>query len=59
LQYTDMPAVRGILRDADNNSNRFSSLVVGIVRSEPFQMREVLKTGDSSQESGDRSRKAE
>ena len=40
LQYTDMPAVRGILRDAARNENRFSSLTVGIVKSEPFQMRE-------------------
>jgi hypothetical protein len=43
LKYTDMPAVRAIVRDAARNDNRFSSLVVGIVKSDTFQMRE--KTG--------------
>jgi hypothetical protein len=52
-----MPAVRGILRDAARNDNHFSSLVVGIVKSEPFQMREVRE--DRSQKSEDRSQKAE
>jgi hypothetical protein len=35
----DMPGVRRILRDAAANDYRFSSLVLGIVRSVPFQMR--------------------
>jgi hypothetical protein len=39
LQYSDMPVVRGILRDASKNDNRFSSIIVGIVESAPFQMR--------------------
>jgi cytochrome c551/c552 len=43
LNYTDMPAVRAIVRDAARNDNRFSSLIVGIVKSDTFQMRE--KTG--------------
>jgi hypothetical protein len=34
-----MPAVRAIARDAAANQNRFSSLVLGIVNSVPFQMR--------------------
>jgi len=45
LQYYDMPVVRSIARDARLEGNRFSSLVVGIVRSRPFQMR---TKGDSS-----------
>jgi hypothetical protein len=36
---SDMPAVRAIVRNAGGNEYRFSSLVVGIVHSEPFQMR--------------------
>jgi mono/diheme cytochrome c family protein len=36
---TDMPAVRAIVRDARTRDYPFSSLVVGIVRSVPFQMR--------------------
>ena len=39
LDYHDMPAVRGILRSAAAHDYRFSSLVLGIVRSVPFQMR--------------------
>jgi cytochrome c551/c552 len=39
LKYYDMPVVRSIARDAARNDNRFSSLIVGIVRSDPFQMR--------------------
>jgi hypothetical protein len=35
----DMPAVRTIVRDAARNDHRFSSLVLGVVKSEPFQMR--------------------
>jgi hypothetical protein len=35
----DMPAVRNIARAAGRNDYRFSSLVLGVVKSEPFQMR--------------------
>jgi hypothetical protein len=39
LDYHDMPAVRSIVREAARNNYRFSSLVLGIVGSTPFQMR--------------------
>jgi mono/diheme cytochrome c family protein len=39
LKYYDMPVVRSIDREAARNDNRFSSLIVGIVKSDPFQMR--------------------
>src|SRR6185436_7201673 len=35
----DMPSVRAIVRDASGRDYRFSSLVLGIVRSTPFTMR--------------------
>jgi len=35
----DMPAVRNIARTAERNDYRFSSLVLGVVKSDPFQMR--------------------
>jgi hypothetical protein len=44
LEYYDMPAVRGIVRQAGPD-DRLSSLVVGIVKSVPFQMKR--KEGDS------------
>jgi hypothetical protein len=39
LTAHDMPFVRGIVRDAKRDDYRFSSLVLGIARSVPFQMR--------------------
>src|SRR5262249_5939283 len=39
LNGVDMPAVRTIVRDAERDNYRFSSIVLGIVRSVPFQMR--------------------
>ncbi len=39
LESFDMPAVRGIVREAAENNYRFSSLVFAIVQSTPFQMR--------------------
>jgi hypothetical protein len=39
LDHHDMPVVRSILREAAANDYRFSSLVLGVVRSVPFRMR--------------------
>jgi hypothetical protein len=39
LQFTDMPAVRGIATEASRNHYRFSALITGIVKSPQFQMR--------------------
>jgi hypothetical protein len=39
IEYYDMPAVRSILRDASAQNYRFSTIVLGIVKSAPFQMR--------------------
>ncbi|HEV3332411.1 MAG TPA: DUF1592 domain-containing protein [Bryobacteraceae bacterium] len=39
VRYSDMPEVRAIVRSASGNDYRFSSLVLGIVKSAPFQMR--------------------
>jgi hypothetical protein len=39
LDYHDMPAVRTIVRDAAASDYRMSSIVLGIVKSVPFQMR--------------------
>jgi len=42
----DMPAVRAIVRDSSKQDYRFSSLVLGIVNSAPFQMR--MKATDAA-----------
>ena len=39
VEFYDAPAVRKILREAEPNGYRFSSLIIGIVKSVPFQMR--------------------
>jgi hypothetical protein len=39
VEYYDAPAVRKILREAEPGGYRFSSLILGIVKSAPFQMR--------------------
>ena len=39
LEYHDAPSIRAIVRNAQARDYQFSSLVLGIVRSDPFQMR--------------------
>jgi len=39
VHYYDMPVVRSVIRDASRNDYRFSSIVLGIVKSAPFQMK--------------------
>jgi hypothetical protein len=38
VEYTDMPAIRAIIRDAARNNSRMSSFVLGVVTSAPFRM---------------------
>jgi len=42
LEYYDAPALRQIVRDLARNDYRWSSLIVGVVQSVPFQMRRSL-----------------
>jgi hypothetical protein len=39
LSYYDAPAVRQIVREAARDGYRFQSLILGVVKSVPFQMR--------------------
>jgi len=39
IEYYDQPAVRQVTREAGQHEYRFSSLILGIVKSVPFQMR--------------------
>ena len=39
VEYFDAPAIRTVVRDAETEDYRFSSLILGIVKSVPFQMR--------------------
>ena len=42
IDYRDMPTVRSIIRTAADENYRFSSIIMGIVNSAPFQTRIVL-----------------
>ncbi len=48
VEYSDMPLVRSIVHDAATSNYRFSSLVLSIVKSSPFQMN--TKASESSQQ---------
>jgi hypothetical protein len=39
VEYEDMPVIRSIIRDADQDDDRFLAILMGIVKSAPFQMR--------------------
>jgi hypothetical protein len=39
VEYYDMPVIRSIVRDSEKNNYRFSTLVMGIIKSDSFQMR--------------------
>ena len=48
VEYFDQPAVRAIARNAEQNDYRMSSFILGVVQSEPFQMRRSQTTADDS-----------
>jgi len=39
VEYYDAPSVRKILAETRTNDFRFSSMILGVVNSSPFQMR--------------------
>jgi len=41
LEYYDMPVVRSVAREAGKKDYRFSELVLGIVKSPPFEMKAI------------------
>lgn len=51
VEYQDMPLIRSIVRDAGRSNDKFSALVLGVVKSKPFQMNMKMQetaTPDSS-----------
>jgi cytochrome c551/c552 len=49
-EYYDMPLVRSIVHEAEKNDYRFSSLVLGVVKSAPFQMNEKMQISEKGQD---------
>ena len=52
LEYYDMPAVRKIVHDARTTNYRFSSIVLGVARSVPFQLKELAPAGGGKNTAG-------
>ena len=50
VEYEDMPVIRSIVRDADKNNDRFVSILMGIIKSAPFQMRTKEVEAEASNE---------
>jgi hypothetical protein len=48
LEASDMPVVRQIVRGSAPDQYRFSTIVLGIVKSEPFQMKQVESVSESN-----------
>jgi hypothetical protein len=48
MQYQDMPLVRSLTRNAANNGNKFSALVLGVVNSKPFRMNMKMQETQSN-----------
>jgi hypothetical protein len=46
VEYQDMPLVRSLARDAAKNGDKFSALVLGVVKSKPFQMNMKMETSN-------------
>ena len=46
VEYYDMPTIRGIVREADKSNDKFSAILMGVIKSAPFQMR--MKTEEST-----------
>jgi len=53
-EYYDMPLVRSIVHSAEKDKYRFSSLVIGVVKSQPFQMNQKLESAGNGQERASR-----
>ncbi len=48
IEYYDMPTVRQIVRDSAKNNYRFSSIVMGVIKSNAFQMKRKMAEGNLS-----------
>jgi hypothetical protein len=48
VDYRDMPTIRSIVREAEADDFRFSSLILSIAKSTPFRMRMVQEESESA-----------
>jgi mono/diheme cytochrome c family protein len=48
VEYYDAPAIRRIANETAANGDRFSTIILGVVKSPPFQMRRSADPGDAA-----------
>ncbi len=48
MEYQDMPLIRAMSREVNRNGNKFSALVMAVVKSKPFQMNMKLETSNQT-----------
>jgi mono/diheme cytochrome c family protein len=53
-EYYDMPLIRSIVHNAEPGNYRFSQLVLGVVKSDRFQMNQKLQSSGNGQERASR-----
>jgi hypothetical protein len=51
VEAYDAPAIRQVMREAEANDYRFSSIILGIAKSVPFQMRAKSSVGSLEDQS--------
>ena len=52
VEHYDQPSIRAIVRDAEADEYRMSTFILGVVRSDPFQMRRAQPTTESEVDKG-------
>jgi hypothetical protein len=52
VEYYDQPSIRAIVRAAEADDYRMSSFILGVVRSDPFQMRRSPLNSESDTQKG-------
>ena len=52
VEHYDQPSIRAIVRDAEAEEYRMSTFILGVVRSDPFQMRRSPLTSESDTDKG-------
>ena len=48
MEYYDFPAIRTIVREAAGHDYRMSSLIFGVIKSAPFQMRRSMERANDA-----------
>ncbi len=52
VEYFDQPSIRAVVREAEADGYRMSSFILGVVKSDPFQMRRSPLNSESDAQKG-------